>query len=98
MVADNQYAPLGLLLIGILARLRSVLKFLGKELGIEIEMEEIEKPVLAERGEGKAPENEVGNDFGEVVARTTVAGAEKCGLGEESPAVSKNKDEKSTLR
>jgi len=97
LIADNQYAALGLLLIGILARLRSVLKFLGKELGIEIEMEEIESPVLVEGKQANAPENEAGDDFGEVVARTTVEVAEENLLGEEdqeSPVLSKKKEGK----
>jgi ribonuclease MRP protein subunit RMP1 len=97
LVADNQYAALGLLLIGILARLRTVLEVLGKELGIEIEIEEIESPALVEEKEVKAPQNDVSDDFGEVVSRTAVTVEEDNVLGEddqESPVVSKKKDGK----
>jgi ribonuclease MRP protein subunit RMP1 len=97
LVADNQYAALGLLLIGILARLRSVLKVLGKELGIEIEMEEIESPALVEEKEVKAPQNDVGDDFGEVVSRTAATVEEDNVLGEddqEIPVVRKKKEGK----
>ncbi|TVY20154.1 Ribonuclease MRP protein subunit rmp1 [Lachnellula arida] len=71
LVADNQYAALGLLLLGVLARLRTVLEMLGEELGIELEVDGIEEPGLGGRVEEvvlKEPEA----DFGEAVSRSAV--------------------------
>ncbi|TVY28625.1 Ribonuclease MRP protein subunit rmp1 [Lachnellula hyalina] len=76
LVADNQYAALGLLLVGVLARLRTVVKMLGKELGVEIEMGEIEKSV-SEGIEEVLEMKEGGDDFGEVISR----GAIEVGVG-----------------
>lgn len=63
MVADNRYAALGLMLMGVLARFKSVLSVLGEEVGVPVEdpslVDEEEVSVLKEGGD----------DFGEVVSR-----------------------------
>jgi ribonuclease MRP protein subunit RMP1 len=69
LVADNQYAALGLFLIGTLARVRSVIRSLGKERveDEEVEEEEVVKTVLEENELRGGKEERY--DFGEVVRR-----------------------------
>jgi ribonuclease MRP protein subunit RMP1 len=68
LVADNQYAAMGLFLLGTLARVRTLISPMGRErVGDEdIEVgEEVGKKVVEEEGDGK----EERYDFGEVVRR-----------------------------
>jgi len=81
LVADNQYAALGLMLMGTLARVQTVLSELGGsgraaadgDGGEEFEGEENE--ILKEENSGGARETEA--DLGEVVSREAVAEIEE---------------------
>ncbi|KAF4634613.1 hypothetical protein G7Y89_g3506 [Cudoniella acicularis] len=66
VVADNQYAALGLMLVGSLARFRSVLNIIGREVDIEEDdlEEELDEPAL------QPEELEAKVDVGEVIERT----------------------------
>ena len=61
VVADNQYAALGLMLLGTLARIKTLIRPLGKEVDDEPEVEVEGKP--------EGLDKNTGDDFGEVVKR-----------------------------
>jgi len=65
LVADNQYAAMGLFLLGTLARVRTLIRPLGRERDGDEEVE-VGKEVVKEEGGGKEEER---YDFGEVVRR-----------------------------
>jgi len=74
LVADNQYGTLGLVLLGMLARVRSVIGGLLEEDGGNEEVvvrEENEMEALHKHGNAGVGE---GDDFGEVVSREEVQG------------------------
>jgi ribonuclease MRP protein subunit RMP1 len=65
VVADNQYAALGLMLLGTLARVKTVIRPLGKkEIDDEQEVEVV--------GKSEDLAEDVGDDLGEVVMRETL--------------------------
>ena len=66
VVADNQYATLGLMLMGTLARVQSVIRPLGKEVEEIGEVDE-EIEILEEKGDA-----DDGADLGEVITREEV--------------------------
>lgn len=74
LVADGQFASLGLLLLGCLARVREVLRFEGEEVGgeevAEVEMEQEGR--VAEESAVVIPTE----DFGEAIKRDEVAGVD----------------------
>jgi ribonuclease MRP protein subunit RMP1 len=66
LVADNQYATLGLLLLGVLARVRSVIRPFGRDVKEDESLIGNESGVVSQLGSGD------GNDLGEVVEREEV--------------------------
>lgn len=97
VVADNQYAALGLMLMGTLARVQSVLKELGRERedGNDEGVGE-EKEVSREVKEGgDARETEI--DVGEVVSRKAFLGTEADDDGIKSQKSKKSKKRREGL-
>jgi ribonuclease MRP protein subunit RMP1 len=86
LVADNQYSALGLMLLGTLARVKSILGRLVEDKGMnggsvesvdptEVTGESVQEG--ADAGAGVEP----GDDFGEVVKREEILGDAEGGLG-----------------
>jgi len=71
VVADNQYAVLGLVLVAVLARVRSVLRPFGKATR-NSDAEEIINETVAERSEEGFGMKQPRTDFGEVVKRDEI--------------------------
>ncbi|KAF8859625.1 hypothetical protein BDZ45DRAFT_673166 [Acephala macrosclerotiorum] len=91
VVKNLQYAHLGVMLLGMLARIRSVIRPLGKEKPEEDE-EEDEEEVFLKRSEQVmelAREDEDMQDLGEVVRREELAQDEEQDEEEETQAVPK---------
>ena len=81
VVADNQYAALGLMLMGTLARAQTVLNELGGNGGVDAdgdggeELEGEENEISIEEKDGEA--REIETDLGEVMSREAVADIER---------------------
>lgn len=81
VVADNQYAALGLMLMGTLARVQTVLNELGGNGGVDAdadggeELEGEENEISIEEKDGEA--REIETDLGEVMSREAVADIER---------------------
>jgi ribonuclease MRP protein subunit RMP1 len=70
LVPDNQYSALGLVLLGCLAQVKSVIGQLVEDEGLDGGIVEAE----VDEGESMVREVEVADDFGEVVSREEVLG------------------------
>lgn len=81
LTADNQYATLGLMLLGCLARVRMVVRPFGKQTIVNEELIEIKADESVEMVDG--------NDLGEVIKREDIPSQKHALVEDESDSVEK---------